>query len=166
MCEYCGCKAIGTLERLTLEHDRALELIDEAREAYRAGERIRLCTLVGQIDALLAPHAIVEERGLFPAMAVDFPLEIAALEHEHHRVEAVLAELRRAGSDLPSGPLAGPDWPERLIEALAVLRRHIIREQEGVFPAALSTLGTEQWRRLEALRALADAESLAAEPVS
>ena len=70
---------------------------------------------------------------------------------------SVIAELRRAGSDLPSGPLTGPDWPERLIDALAVLRRHIIREQEGVFPAALATLGTEEWQRLEALRALADA---------
>ena len=160
MCEYCGCKMVGSLERLNLEHEKALELIDEAREAYRNGERIRLCMLVGEIDTLLAPHAIIEERGLFPAMAADFPKEIAALEYEHHRVEGVLAELRRAGSDLPSGPLAGPDWPERLIDALAVLRRHIIREQEGVFPAALSTLGTEQWQRLEALRALADAEAV------
>jgi hemerythrin-like domain-containing protein len=158
MCEYCGCKAVGTIERLTLEHDKALELIDEAREAYRHGERIRLCMIVGQIDTLLTPHAIVEERGLFPAMAADFPVEIAALEKEHHHVEAVLAELRRAGSDLPSGPLSGPDWPERLMDALTVLRRHIIREQEGVFPAALSTLGTEEWLRLETLRALADAE--------
>ncbi|MEV5935740.1 hypothetical protein AB0L56_24170 [Streptomyces sp. NPDC052079] len=32
---------------------------------------------------------------------------------------------------------------------------HILREQDGVFPAALAALSTEQWEAVEAVRARA-----------
>ncbi|MFF9404933.1 hypothetical protein ACF1B0_05245 [Streptomyces anandii] len=34
-----------------------------------------------------------------------------------------------------------------------MLRDHILKEQDGVFPAALPLLGTEQWETAEAVRA-------------
>jgi hypothetical protein len=38
---------------------------------------------------------------------------------------------------------------------LAVLREHIFKEQDGVFPAALASLRTSDWEAVEAARAQA-----------
>ncbi|MFF4146990.1 hemerythrin domain-containing protein [Streptomyces sp. NPDC001698] len=72
--------------------------------------------------------------------------EGAELHDEHRRIDAALAEA--------DGPfLADPTWPRRLIETLDLLRHHILKEQDGVFPAALAYLTTEQWEAVEAVRA-------------
>ena len=79
-------------------------------------------------------------------MATEFPEQIAALEAEHRRIEAVLAEA--------DGPfLTDPGWPDRLIDTLDLLREHILKEQDGVFPAALAALATEDWEAVEKARA-------------
>jgi hypothetical protein len=44
-------------------------------------------------------------------------------------------------------------WPRRLEQALVMLREHIIKEQDGVFPAALATLSAAQWDQVDAARA-------------
>jgi hypothetical protein len=36
-----------------------------------------------------------------------------------------------------------------------VLRQHILKEQDGVFPAALANLATSDWEAVEKLRAQA-----------
>jgi hemerythrin-like domain-containing protein len=146
MCEYCGCQALETIDELTQEHERVVNLISHVRDARRDGAVTRMAGLVREIAAVLGPHTQVEEQGLFPVMAADFPEKIAALEDEHRRIEAVLAEA--------DGPfLTDPTWPDRLIEALDLLRDHILKEQDGVFPAALAMLDTEQWEAIEAVRA-------------
>ncbi|MEV6290765.1 hemerythrin domain-containing protein [Streptomyces sp. NPDC051896] len=146
MCEYCGCQALESIDQLTLEHETVVRLVSRVRDAHRDGEIAYMAELAREIAAVLVPHTQVEEHGLFPAMAADFPGKIAALEEEHRRIEAVLAEA--------NGPyLADPTWPERLIEALDLLRDHILKEQDGVFPAALALLSTEQWETVEAVRA-------------
>ncbi|MFH8443044.1 hypothetical protein ACH4D3_17655 [Streptomyces sp. NPDC018026] len=63
---------------------------------------------------------------------------IAELTREHDAVVAMAAE-----------------FPDRLLDALALLREHILKEQDGVFPAAPATLTTEQWEAVEAGRARA-----------
>lgn len=51
------------------------------------------------------------------------------------------------------GPfLADPTWPDRLIGTLDLLREHILKEQDGVFPAAPANLSVEQWEAVEAVR--------------
>jgi hypothetical protein len=45
-----------------------------------------------------------------------------------------------------------PGWPERLDRALAILRGHIFKEQDGVFPAALASLSVADWELVEAAR--------------
>ncbi|GHE31856.1 MULTISPECIES: hemerythrin domain-containing protein [Streptomyces] len=146
MCEYCGCQEVESIGRLTREHDTVVDMIGLVRGAHRDGDLTRTAELARGIAAVLAPHTQVEEHGLFPALADDFPEKIAALEEEHRAIEAVLAE---AESKVP----ADPTWPGRLLEALTVLRAHILKEQDGVFPAALAFLSTEQWEAVEAVRA-------------
>ncbi|MFI6560201.1 hemerythrin domain-containing protein [Streptomyces sp. NPDC050534] len=146
MCEYCGCQAVASIGQLTREHEAVVGLVSHVRDAHRKGEIARMAELAREIAAVLGPHTEVEEHGLFPAMAPDFPDKIAALEAEHRLIEVVLAEA--------DGPfLADPTWPERLITTLDLLRNHILKEQDGVFPAALAVLDTEQWETVEAVRA-------------
>ena len=147
MCEYCGCQSLETIDELTREHDEVVRLISHLRSAHGDGDVPRLAQVAREIARVLGPHTQVEEHGLFPALTGDFPDQIAALEAEHRRIESVLAEA--ADSTTPSDPT----WPGRLMEAMAVLRDHILKEQDGVFPAALAMLGTEQWEAVAAARA-------------
>ena len=145
MCEYCGCQALETIDELTREHDEVVRLISHLGPAHQEGGVIRMAEVAREIASVLGPHTEVEEHGLFPALAGDFPEQIAALEAEHRRIEAVLAEANGAF-------LTDPTWPDRLMEAMALLRDHILKEQDGVFPAALANLSTEEWEAVEATR--------------
>lgn len=156
MCEYCGCQSVPAIAELTAEHDRVVDLIGQVRGADRRGDLDNMIELSRRISAVLGPHTLVEEHGLFPAMATDFPEQIAALEAEHRRIEAVLGE----ASDPTVS--AGATWPARLIDVLTLLREHILKEQDGVFPAALSTLSTAQWDRVSEVRDAAAAADFSA----
>ena len=146
MCEYCGCQALAPIEELTSEHDVVLGLIGEVRLARDRGDTSRMADLSLQIAAVLGPHTLVEEQGLFPALAAEFPDHISVLASEHRRVDAVLAEAS-------TGPPEDPAWPDRLTGTLAVLREHIFKEQDGIFPAALASLRVTDWDAVEAARA-------------
>lgn len=146
MCEYCGCQAVTAIEELTREHDLVVAAIAEVRTAYAAGDAARMAGLARQIAAVLGPHTEVEEQGLFPLLAGDFPGHVAALRSEHRRIEAVLGEAAR-------GTPADPAWPARLIATLDLLREHILKEQDGVFPAALTSLSGADWDVVDAVRA-------------
>jgi Hemerythrin HHE cation binding domain len=148
MCEYCGCQALVPIDELTREHDLVLSLISEVRPARASGDLPRMADLAQRIAAVLGPHTQVEEQGLFAPLASEFPEQIALLEAEHRRIDAVLAEAA-------AGPPEDPAWPGRLAETLAELRGHIFREQDGVFPAALVSLRIEDWDAVEAARARA-----------
>ncbi|MGQ4388636.1 hemerythrin domain-containing protein [Streptomyces sp. SAS_270] len=147
MCEYCGCQSLASIDELTREHDEVVRLISHLRPAHQGGGAARMAQVAREIVAVLGPHTQVEELGLFPALAGDFPEQIAALEAEHRRIESVLDEA--ADRATPSDPA----WPDRLMEAMALLRDHILKEQDGVFPAALANLSTEEWEAVEAARA-------------
>ncbi|MFJ9775778.1 hemerythrin domain-containing protein [Kitasatospora sp. NPDC101157] len=146
MCEYCGCQTLPAIATLTAEHDAVVNLIGDVRAAHSTGDVPRMAATARRIAAVLAPHTEVEEGGLFPALAQEFPDQIAALEAEHRRIEAVL---HQAAAGTPTDP----SWPEQLLEALAMLRDHILKEQDGVFPAALISLDAEQWEAVDAVRA-------------
>jgi len=145
MCEYCGCQTLWPIDELTREHDLVLSLICDVRAARRSADVPRMADLARQIAAVLGPHIKVEEQGLFPPLASDFPDQIAELAAEHRRIDAVLNEAS-------AGPPADPAWPDRLAETLAVLRQHIFKEQDGVFPAALATLRASDWEAVDAAR--------------
>ena len=101
--------------------------------------------MCGELLRLLEPHNKVEEQALFLAMREEYPDHVNVLLGEHALVHAVLLDVE-AGS--PAG-----DWRHRLGEALHTLREHIAKEQDGLFPAALSTLTTDQWETAERVRA-------------
>ncbi|MFF5081500.1 hemerythrin domain-containing protein [Actinoplanes sp. NPDC000266] len=143
MCEYCGCQSVTAIEELTREHDEVVNLISAIRST---ADTNRMAALTREITTVLTPHTEVEEHGLFPLLANDFPDQIGTLESEHRQVEAVLAE---SAHETP----ADPAWPTRLIETLDLLRDHILKEQDGVFPAALTTLTGTDWDTVDKVRA-------------
>lgn len=144
MCEYCGCQALTTISELTRVHELVADLASRARAALAKAD-VPLMTDLAADRRRPRPHTAVEEDGLFRALAADFPAHIAAPQTEHQHIEAVL------GQPLTGTP-TDPAWPSRLTETLQLLREHILKEQDGVFPAALASLGTADWAAAEAVR--------------
>jgi hemerythrin-like domain-containing protein len=146
MCEYCGCQTLTAIATLTQEHDAVVNLIGDVRAAHEAADVPRMARVARRIAAVLTPHTQVEEGALFPALAAEFPDQIAALEAEHRRIEAVLDQAE-------AGTPTDPAWPHELLDAMKMLREHILKEQDGVFPAALISLDADQWDAVDTLRA-------------
>ena|SRR5680860_1053147 len=146
MCEYCGCQEIAVIGELTREHDTVVALISRVKSSIAGQQLEDAAASCRQISALLAPHTVVEEQGLFPEMADEFPDHIEVLRSEHREIEKILGEASEVVPD-------DPTWPGRLLGGLHLLREHILKEQDGVFPAALAALDADQWKRIEAVRA-------------
>lgn len=145
MCDYCGCTALEAVAVLTAEHDDVSRVSAAITTALGSGDLDRAGRLCRDLTAVLGPHTRVEEDALFPAMADDFPDHVSDLRGEHRAVEDVLAEAA-------DGAPADPRWPDRLTAALHLLRDHVSKEENGVFPAALGVLAPEDWERLEEVR--------------
>lgn len=145
MCEYCGCQQIPVIGELTAEHDAVVALIALVRRDLARDDRDAAARATRDITAVLAPHTVVEEDGLFPLMVDEFPGHIEALRGEHAHIHSVLAESTVAVPD-------DPTWPARLLAALDLLREHILKEQDGVFPATLSVLDSDGWEQVERVR--------------
>jgi hemerythrin-like domain-containing protein len=146
MCQYCGCQSLAAIDELTREHDLVVNLIGEVRQAHGRADAGAMAVTARRIAAVLGPHTEVEEHGLFPALAGEFPDQVAVLEAEHRRIEAVLGQAA-AGAPADAG------WLDRLVAALDLLREHILKEQDGVFPAALISLSAEDWDAVDSVRA-------------
>jgi hemerythrin-like domain-containing protein len=146
VCEYCGCQQIAAIDELTREHDAIIDAFGRIRSRLEAGQTDEVAGLCRYMLAVLAPHTAVEEQGLFPAMAAEFPDHVHQLRSEHERIEAVLTEACE-GID------TDPTLPDRLLGMMFLLREHILKEQDGVFPAALMSLSPAQWDDLDEIRA-------------
>lgn len=146
MCEHCGCQSLVVIDELTREHDQALEHIRAARAAIGRDDLAGAAQQAALLLELLAPHTAVEEQALFPAMAEEHPEHVAVLHREHEHVHAVLGAVALGDSD--------GRWQQQLAGALDVLREHIAKEQDGLFPAALISLRTRDWEAAEQVRAL------------
>jgi hemerythrin-like domain-containing protein len=138
------------IAELTAEHDLLRELSHDLTAAVNAADPPAAGRLATQMRIVLAPHTQVEEAALFPALAADFGDQLAGLVAEHHEIDDVLSELAEARSR--------PGWRWRTELALAHLFDHILKEQDGVFPAALATLTSGDWDTVAAVRAGAHGE--------
>lgn len=145
MCEYCGCQAIPAIAQLTTEHDRALNHVRDAEFAARALDADAAGLAAGALAELLVLHTAVEEQALFPALADDFPEQARILVDEHTLTEQTLDEVSSE-----EAPRSG--WDRRLLTTMGVLRDHILKEQDGMFPAALANLGPDDWDKLDQVR--------------
>lgn len=145
MCEYCGCQHVPAIAELTAEHDRLRELSRDLGRAADSGDFSAASDAATAMRAVLGPHTTVEEQGLFPLLTAEFPDAMTALNQEHQAVETTLVAL--ADSAVPP-----PDWQHLAGDVVAVLFEHILREQDGVFPAVFAILTPDGGAALEAIR--------------
>lgn len=110
-------------------------------QARRAAEKNDLATAQGFADELanlLNPHSAFEESGLFAALKLDDefvePLERLTLEHK---------EIDGLVGRLIEGDISVVGYLDTL------LRNHISNEENGIFPAAVTTIDGELWDQIE-----------------
>lgn len=139
MCSYCGCQAIEIIGRFTVEHEGIVNALGDLRRAVATGDATVLRSTGLALAALLDPHTASEERSLFTELRLDeeFTDEVDQLCGEHHGLDDQLAAIVAGQRDvLPAFEVA--------------LRRHIEREENGLFPAAAIALDGEAWDRVHA----------------
>lgn len=137
MCQYCGCRDMPLLRDYIAEHERS---VDHGREAVRALDRGELDVaqqLMAAMFTELRSHWQGEENGLFAVMHRD------ALFAEH--IDPLVAEHRELASFLEKADLADPDDQTRFRAAVEDLYEHIAKEEDGLFPAALTALDGTDW---------------------
>jgi hemerythrin-like domain-containing protein len=140
MCGYCGCRAITVIGQLSAGHEQIVNLTGDLRRAVDTADTAAVRGAVTTLRAALDPHTSTEEHGLFAELRRDgdFTDHVDGLCGEHHDLDARLDRL--ADGDLSGFPA---------FETL--LRRHIDREENGLFPAAAIALDGPAWERVTAL---------------
>lgn len=144
MCSYCGCRSIGIIGRFSTEHDELVNVTGLLRRAVAAGRTEEVPGLVDDVARLLHPHTDAEEVGLFAVLRrdEDFTGHIDTLCGEHVDLDALLARIRAGETGLVD-------------RFDTELRSHIQREENGLFPASLTTLGGAEWEEVDELTAAA-----------
>jgi Hemerythrin HHE cation binding domain len=138
MCDSCGCRDQPIIAELGAEHEHVLALADRAVRALRAGYPDEARSDALAIVAVLGEHTRKEEAGLFAELsAAGFAPDVEVLLGDHHLIEAL-------------GAVASSPGLEGLDVALFRLEDHIFREEQDVFPAAVTLLDGAAWGRADA----------------
>ncbi len=137
MCQYCGCREMPLLRDYIAEHERAMNHGGDAVRALERGEHDRAGELLAAMADELRTHWQGEENGLFAVMGSDeiCAAHIAPLVREHRELDALLE----------SADLTDSGDRDRIRKAVFDLHQHVAKEEDGLFPAALTILDGEQW---------------------
>ena len=144
MCEHCGCREMEPIAELMDEHYALLDEAHEVRQALSAGDRETAVTHLGSLVRHLDQHVRREEIGIFAALRAqdEFLDEVDQLEKEPRSFDEAIADL-------------DPESPEfeRLVSDLIHdLNEHVERENLGIFPVSVVTLGDKGWTMVEEAR--------------
>ncbi len=141
MCGHCGCQGVDAIGELRDEHLDLQEQAHLVRQALAAGDRDAALSRLAPMVADLVRHVTREERGVFTALRAqgDFAAEVTALEDEHVALDAAVAALDPRADDFEAA----------VTRLLADLDEHIEREDLGIFPVSVVTLGPGGWATVE-----------------
>jgi hemerythrin-like domain-containing protein len=136
---------VEPIAELMDEHFELLELSGEVRRLLASGDRAGAWRVLGTLAQELVDHVGREEDGVFRALRDqgDFVDEVLALEGEHVAFDEDLSDL----------DLAAPDLEARVEALLDELSLHIDKENLGIFPVAVVTLGAAGWETVAAAHA-------------
>jgi hemerythrin-like domain-containing protein len=145
MCSYCGCENIEVVGRFMREHTEIINASGVLRAACDAGSQDAIAAAAAEVARLFAPHSAAEEAGIFTVMAEDpeFTDYVTRLCSEHEQLNAHLAAIVAAADD------ANRHAAYEEFELL--LRGHIDREDNSLFPAAAVAFAGPEWERVAAL---------------
>lgn len=137
MCQYCGCRDMPLIRDYIAEHERVMNHGGAAVRALDAGDLTLARTELATMAAELHTHWRGEENGLFAVLGTDelFAAHIAPLIAEHRELADLLAtvDFDDAGDR------------DRFRRAFDDLYEHMAKEEDGLFPAALTTLDGAEW---------------------
>lgn len=139
MCSYCGCLALPEIAALSHQHELIVNAIGDLRRSRTAGDSTE--PALTHLAGLLAGHLDREEFGLFTELRHhdDLRAHVDDLCDEHDDIQLMVDTLAiDAAEDLS------------IITRLeTLLRRHIDREDNGLFPAAAIALDGAEWDAIE-----------------
>ncbi|GAA2995299.1 hemerythrin domain-containing protein [Kitasatospora albolonga] len=137
MCHYCGCREIPLIKEFIAEHESVTDLAGKAVRLLERGDLDGAGRLAARMAEELRAHWDGEERGLFRVMGGDpeYAAYVGALIAEHRELAAFLGRL----------DLHLPDQRAAFVAAAEELHHHIAKEEDGLFPAALTALTGDQW---------------------
>ncbi|MGV0790597.1 hemerythrin domain-containing protein [Mycolicibacterium sp. XJ1819] len=137
MCQYCGCRDVPLIRDYISEHATSLNLGREAVHAIDRGDLQSANRLLAEMADELRSHWRAEENGLFKVMSKDdlFAEHIAPLVREHRELEDLLAGVN----------LTDLTHQQAIRDAVDDLFEHIRKEEDGIFPAALTSLDGDEW---------------------
>lgn len=152
MCEYCGCRQVEPIADLMDEHMTLLELAGDLRRALVERDAAVAVRKRDQLADLLGHHTGMEEAGVFAALRQqgEYVDQVDELEAEHVSLDAAVAAL----------DLDRPEAVDALDRVVADLSEHVDKENLGIFPVAVVSLGATGWDLVE--RAHAEARERAA----
>lgn len=122
---------------LNAEHDAIVNASHALQTALREQDPHLAREGSETVAALLHPHTQREQLGVFAEMKLDpqFTEHIESLCAEHDELDQLLGNIGRGQLTL-------------IPATLTLLNNHINREENGLFPAALTFLEDEQWDRI------------------
>lgn len=126
--------------RFRAEHSDIVNAAGQLRPAAETRDVDGVGRHGARVASLRHPHAQAEEVGLFTALRrqAEFTDHVDTLCSEHTLLDALLEDI--AGGNLRA-----------TTEFVGASRRHIDREDNGLFPAAAIALGGAEWEQVEAL---------------
>ena len=140
MCEYCGCRDIPLIGRLSEEHYLAVDGLGEVRRAIAGGDAAVVADALARFARELFEHNDSEEAGLFHELGKDdyFAPTVAELVEQHVTFRVLVDRI------------AGGDWAA-YTDLEEVLRGHIDREENGLFPATAVAVDGDVWEEIDRL---------------
>ncbi len=134
MCSYCGCRNIPMIAKLTGEHEDIAACAYRLTAAHRDGDVEAGRAVARELALKLYPHTRREENGVFAELKKDdlFAEHIEELCAEHHELDRHIDAI--VAGDLSYAP-----------NLVLLLKSHIDREENGLFPSALTYLTDDQW---------------------
>lgn len=137
MCHYCGCRQIPLIRDYIAEHERVTNLGDDAVRAIEVGDLDKARRCVTDMAVGLDTHWEGEENGLFAVMhrEQEFADYIDPLVQEHRDLARFLRTV----------DVGDPEHQQRLRREVKDLLEHISKEEDGLFPAALTALSGNDW---------------------
>lgn len=119
------------------EHALVLNLGRQAVREINGGDLDAARRLVAEMADELRSHWRGEENGLFKIMAADEMVaeHIGPLIRDHRELDDLLATV----------DLARPEGQQAIRDAVEDLWVHTQKEEDGIFPAALTMLDGDEW---------------------
>jgi len=141
MCDHCGCREVDAIRELMDEHTALVDQSYGVRQALQSGDPAGAMTLLNDLVSRLQRHVQREEDGIFRALrdSGEFLDEVDALKGEHNEFEKAIAALDPEARDFPAAV-------STLLDDLAA---HIDREDYGIFPVSVVTLGASGWSTVD-----------------